>query len=55
MIYIAGATPPAMQLYVVQLQRGVDEVPGFPDPACPAGEASAQKRTNKTQGFVTNV
>jgi hypothetical protein len=25
-VYIAGATPPPMQTYIVQLQRGVDKV-----------------------------
>jgi hypothetical protein len=32
MIYIAGAKPPAMQPYVVQLQRGVDEGARLPQP-----------------------
>jgi hypothetical protein len=42
MIYIASATPPAMQPYVVQLQRGVDNVPGLSGRRSTAAETHEQ-------------
>jgi hypothetical protein len=55
-VYIAGAPPPSMQTYIVQLQRGVDRVPGFPIRLVRvAGEARPQKCTNTTHSFLTIV
>jgi hypothetical protein len=42
MSYIASATLPAMQPYVVQLQRGVDKVPGLSGMRSTAAETHEQ-------------